>query len=52
MKRNMRPLRVMRKNMKRRKVTDMYQVNTLRKFGQMGKQTQKRHPVMRRVVIM
>jgi hypothetical protein len=52
MQRKTAPRTVMRKKMKMSRVTDMYQTNTLRKLGQMGKHVQKRKPTTRRVVIM
>ena len=46
------PRTVMRKKMKMRKETDMYHANTFKKFGQIGKHTQKRNPMINNVVIM
>ena len=37
--------------MKIRSETDMYQTNTFRKLGQMGKHVQQRKPMMRPVVM-
>mmetsp|Transcript_33407 Transcript_33407/g.68206 ORF Transcript_33407/g.68206 Transcript_33407/m.68206 type:complete len:89 (+) Transcript_33407:619-885(+) len=48
---NMMPRTVMRKKMKIRSDTDMYHTNTFKKFGQIGKQVQKRKPPISNVVI-
>jgi hypothetical protein len=42
---------VIRKKIKMRKVTDMYQTKTFKKLGQMGKHVQKRNPAISAVVI-
>mmetsp|Transcript_11338 Transcript_11338/g.33397 ORF Transcript_11338/g.33397 Transcript_11338/m.33397 type:complete len:95 (-) Transcript_11338:1117-1401(-) len=49
--RNITHRNVTRKNIKINSDTDMYQTNTLRKLGQIGKKVQKRNPPIRRVVI-
>lgn len=42
---------VIRKKMKIRSDTDIYQTKTLRKLGQIGKHVQQRNPITRAVVI-
>ena len=42
---------VIKKKMKRSSVTDMYQTNTLKKVGQIGKHTQNRNPTTKAAVI-
>ena len=44
------PLEVMRKNMNNSIDADRYHAKTFRKFGQIGKQTQQKKPMMSRVV--
>jgi len=48
---NRSPREVIRKKMKMRKDTDMYHANTFKKFGQIGKQTQQRKPMINIVVM-
>ena len=50
-KRNTSARKVMRKKMKIRSDTDMYQTKTFRKVGQMGKHVQQRKPMTRHVVM-
>ena len=50
-KRNSKALVVIRKKMKSSRDTERYQTKTLRKVGQMGKQTQKRKPKIKAVVM-
>lgn len=42
---------VIRKKIKRSKETERYQTNTRRNCGQIGKQTQKRKPIIKPVVM-
>mmetsp|Transcript_11185 Transcript_11185/g.26125 ORF Transcript_11185/g.26125 Transcript_11185/m.26125 type:complete len:86 (+) Transcript_11185:408-665(+) len=49
--RNSNALAVMRKKIKINIDTDIYQTNTFKKFGQMGKHVQQRNPIIRPVVI-
>ncbi len=50
-KRKINARNVIRKKMKIRSDTDIYQTKTFRKLGQMGKHVQQRKPMMRHVVI-